>query len=171
MQPEWRSWDLKPGCLSDAPAQPLLQPWLRTCWRKSTVGLPRPWGACPTLSLCLLQTCHPDFISSNTPISFQPQGLCTCYSFCLGRPSTYSLHFLTSAYPSGLQQNITVFIHPLIQTQLMSDSECQVNISKQTIHDPSLLGVSKLVEETVNEQTSYNCMETFPDCSALWQEK
>ena len=103
MQPEWGSWDLKPGCLSDTPAQLLLQPWLRTCWRKSTAGLPRPWGACPTLSLCLLQTCHPDFISSNTSISFQPQGLCTCYSFCLGRPFTYSLDFPTSAYPSGLQ--------------------------------------------------------------------
>ena len=33
----------------------------------------------------------------------------------------------------------------------MSNSECWVNISKQNVHDPSLLGVSKLVEETVNE--------------------
>ena len=77
---------------------------------------PRPWGACPTLSLCLLRTCHPGFISSNTPISFQPQGLCTCDSFCLGCPSTNSFHFLTPVYPSGLQWNITIVIHPLIQT-------------------------------------------------------
>lgn len=92
--------------------------------------------------------------------------------FALAVPSAWdalpllsSLGLLYSPIWSPVEHH---FIHPLIQTQLLSASWCQVNISKQNRHDPSPLGAYKLIEETINGQVII-AWETFPDSPDLWQ--
>ena len=45
MQPESGEAGIWTQGVSDTPAQPPLQPWLCTCWRKSTMGLPKALGS------------------------------------------------------------------------------------------------------------------------------
>lgn len=119
---KWGSWDLNPG-----PSDTQLSPQYSPGWEVGGENPPRGsqgpvWTAPCSLSLCFFQTHHLCLISSNTPTSFQPQGLCTCCSFCLGcSSSTLFTWFtlLTHLVSSGTSLHSSIDPNTAIECLLM----------------------------------------------------